>query len=199
VPFEQRWVDLSDKPEWFKAISPLGKTPVLLVDGVAVCESAVICEYLDEVYAPRVHPAAPLQRARHRAWMEFGSAVLSAIAAFYNAPDAASFDARRHELRARFAQVEEVLSDSGPWFAGETFSMVDAVFAPVFRYFDVFESLGMEGFFDALPKLRAWRSELAARESVRKAARSEYAQLLTRFLLDCSSEISRRVAVAVLA
>src|SRR5436190_19580491 len=31
VPFERVDVDLSNKPEWFKAISPLGKTPVLLV------------------------------------------------------------------------------------------------------------------------------------------------------------------------
>ena len=31
VPFERREVDLADKPAWFQTISPLGKTPVLLV------------------------------------------------------------------------------------------------------------------------------------------------------------------------
>ena len=44
-------------------ISPLGKTPVLLVDDAPVFESAVICEYLDETLALRLHPADALERA----------------------------------------------------------------------------------------------------------------------------------------
>ena len=90
VPFERRWVDLADKPAWFTAISPLGKTPVLLVRDEPVFESAVICEYLDETLAPRLHPADPLERARHRGWMEFGSQVLNSVWAYYTAPDAAA-------------------------------------------------------------------------------------------------------------
>ncbi len=39
--FERRWVDLANKPDWFKAISPLGKTPVLLVAETPIFESAV--------------------------------------------------------------------------------------------------------------------------------------------------------------
>ncbi|WP_228288010.1 glutathione S-transferase family protein [Thiothrix subterranea] len=42
-----------EPPDWFKAISPLGKVPVLLVDGTPLFESAVILEYVDEVYPPR--------------------------------------------------------------------------------------------------------------------------------------------------
>lgn len=44
VAFERRWVDLANKPGWFLAVSPLGKTPVLLVGDQPVFESAVICE-----------------------------------------------------------------------------------------------------------------------------------------------------------
>src|SRR6185436_19674660 len=87
VPFTRRDVDLASKPDWFRAISPLGKTPVLLVGDTPIFASAVICEYLDDTLPPRLHPADALQRARHRAWMEFGSAVLNGIAAFYNASD----------------------------------------------------------------------------------------------------------------
>ena len=54
VPFERLWVDLADKPAWFTAISPLGKTPVLLVNDDPIFESAVICEYLDETLPPRL-------------------------------------------------------------------------------------------------------------------------------------------------
>ena len=78
VNFERRVVDLANKPDWFLAVSPLGKTPVLLAgeepDRTAVFESAVICEYLDDTLTPHLHPADALERARHRSWMEFGSA-----------------------------------------------------------------------------------------------------------------------------
>ncbi len=86
VAFERRDVDLADKPDWFKAVSPLGKTPVLLAGDDAIFESAVICEYLDDTLLPRLHPGDALQRARHRAWMEFGSSVLNTIGAFTTHP-----------------------------------------------------------------------------------------------------------------
>ena len=56
-------VDLADKPSWFVAISPLGKTPLLQVDDAVIFESAVILEYLEETVPPALHPATPLQRA----------------------------------------------------------------------------------------------------------------------------------------
>ena len=86
VPFTRRDVDLANKPQWFKEVSPLGKTPVLLVPE-PIFESAVICEYLDDTLLPRLHASDPLLRARHRGWMEFGSAVLNDIAVFYTAAD----------------------------------------------------------------------------------------------------------------
>ena len=48
VNFERTYIDLANKPDWFLAISPLGKTPVLLADDVPIFESAVILEYLEE-------------------------------------------------------------------------------------------------------------------------------------------------------
>jgi len=198
IRFERQDIDLARKPDWFLKISPLGKTPVLRVDGEAIFESAVICEYLDETAAPRLHPEDALQRARHRSWIAFGSAILDIIGAFYNAPSEEALAARAAELRARFRQVEAALeSGSGPWFAGEQFSMVDAVFGPVFRYFDVFDEIGDFGVFADTRKLNAWRHALAQRESVRKAVRPEYPELLHTFLQQRGSALSRRMAVAL--
>jgi glutathione S-transferase len=193
VAFERRYVDLAYKPDWFKTVSPLGKTPVLMVDDDAIFESAVICEYLDDTLLPRLHPADALKRAQHRAWMEFGSGVLNTIAAFYNAPDVATFERNRESLQQRFAQLEAVLPEQGPYFAGESFSVVDAVFGPVFRYFDVLESVGETAFFEDLPKVRTWRAALALRSSVQRAVSSGYAGELHRFFLARGSELSRRI------
>lgn len=192
LAFERQDIDLAHKPEWFLKVSPLGKTPVLLVEGEAIFESAVICEYLDDTTQPRLHPADALQRAKHRAWMEFGSAVLNLIAALYSAPDEATLLARAADIRARFVQVEAALGD-GPFFAGEAFSIVDAVFGPVFRYFDVIDEIGDFGWWDGLPRLQRWRSALASRPSVVQAVRPDYPEKLRAFLLARKSVLSSQM------
>ncbi|MCW5651367.1 MAG: glutathione S-transferase family protein [Ramlibacter sp.] len=195
VAHERRDVDLSDKPGWFTAVSPLGKTPVLLVGEEPVFESAVICEYLDEMFEPRLHPEAALTRAQHRGWVEFASAVLNTIAGFYNAPDALALATRRAALRAQFERLEPALSARGPLFAGPAFSLVDAAWAPVFRYLDAFEAAGEAGWLEGLPRLQAWRAGLAQRGSVRSAVAADYPLRLRQFLAARPSELGRRIRV----
>jgi glutathione S-transferase len=172
VPFERIDIDLANKPDWFLAISPLGKTPVLQVGDKAIFESAVILEYLEETQPKPLHPADPLTRAEHRAWIEFGSTVLSDIAGSYAAPDDATFGAKTAQLEARFARLETRVAAS-PWFDGGEFSLVDAVFGPVFRYFDVFDGIADFGILAGKPKLVRWRQALAARPSVRAAVSAD--------------------------
>ena len=181
VPFERIDIDLANKPDWFLALSPLGKTPVLQVGDTAIFESAVILEYLEETEKKALHPADPLIRAEHRAWIEFGSAVLNDIAGFYAAKDEATFKAKTAQLEQRFARLELRVAAS-PWFDGENFSLVDAVFGPVFRYFDVFDEIGDFGILAGKPKLARWRKGLAARPSVRSAVAADYPALLRDFI-----------------
>jgi glutathione S-transferase len=187
VPFERVDIDLANKPDWFLKISPLGKVPVLVVRSdeaeVALFESKVICEYIEDTQAgAKLHPRDALQRAQHRAWMEFGSTILSELWGLETTGDPAIFESKRATVAAKFARVEEALG-SGPFFAGEQFSLVDAVFAPIFRYFDVFDTLIDLSVFAKAPKVRAWRAELAKRPSVRTAVGADYPQLLHAFLV----------------
>jgi len=190
VPFERIDVDLANKPDWFLKISPLGKTPVLQVGEVAIFESAVILEYLEETQPKPLHPAEALRRAEHRGWIEFSSAVLNDIAGLYAAPDEAAFKAKVIQLEARFARLEGRLAAS-PWFDGEKFSLVDAAFGPVFRYFDVFDEIGDFGILAGKPKLARWRAALAAHPSVKSAVSAEYPALLHDFLKRRNSWISQ--------
>ena len=196
VAFERIDNDLADKPAWFLAISPLGKTPVLLVDGQPVFESAVICEYLEDTAAPRLHPVDPLERARHRSWMEFGSALLNTIAGLYNAADGEALQHKANALRAQLAQLDAALQH-GPYFAGKRFSMVDAVFGPVFRYFEVLDTVeGLPPLADT-PRLRAWRQALAQRPSVAQAVGADYPALLRNFLLARGTALSQQMLATV--
>jgi glutathione S-transferase len=195
VRFERIDIDLAHKPEWFLAISPLGKTPVLKVGDRAIFESAVILEYLEETQANKLHPADPLTRAEHRAWIEFSSAVLNDIGGFYVAPDAAAFDAKAQSLAAKFMQVERRLG-AGPHFDGPHFSLVDAAFGPVFRYFDVFDRIGDFGVLAGKPKVSAWRKVLALRPSIKAAVGDDYEARLWAFLEARKSHLSRLMANA---
>ncbi|GAB3541622.1 glutathione S-transferase family protein [Noviherbaspirillum agri] len=192
VDFERIDIDLSAKPDWFLAVSPLGKTPVLQVDGEAIFESSVICEYLDDTFAPPLHPADALQRARHRAWIEFASATLNKLWSFYTTKDAAAFDAASRTLAEHFQQLEKALKE-GPYFAGERFSLVDAAFGPVFRYFDVFGDATGTDFFETTPKVRAWSRALAQRPSVQTAVAPDYAERLKEYVIGHHSLLGERL------
>ena len=190
VTFERTDIDLSNKPDWFLAISPLGKTPVLVVDGTPIFESAVILEYLEDTQPHALHPHDALDRARHRAWIEFGSAVLNDIAGFYSAPNDKALEAKVAALRAKFLRLDAELGE-GPWFDGHRFSLVDVVFGPVFRYFDVFDAIGEFGVFTGLARVRAWRYELERRVSVKSAVSEDYPTLLRDFIRRRNSYLSQ--------
>lgn len=199
VAYERTYVDLGDKPDWFRAISPLGKVPLLVVhrgDGsdATIFESAVICEYLEETQpgAP-LHPGDPLDRARHRGWIEFGSSILSDLWGFETATDAAAYEAKRRALQQKFRHIEAELG-AGPYFSGTGFSLVDAVYAPIFRYFDVFDTIADTGIFEDVPKVCAWRRALAQRPSVQDAVLGDYAQRLGAFLCDHDAHLLKLAA-----
>ncbi len=181
VPFERVYIDLGSRPDWFLKASPLGKVPLLMVDGEVLFESNVIVEFLEDTQPNPLHPADPLLKARHRGWMEFGSAILSDIWTVETTADPSAFRTKVAAIRDKFARMESILG-SGPYFAGDRFCVVDAVFAPIFRYFDVFDAIEDLGIFADLPKVTAWRKALAARLSVRNAALPDYNDLLRDFL-----------------
>ena len=189
VAFERTFIDLANKPDWFLAISPLGKTPVLMVGGAAIFESAVILEYLEETQPSPLHPSAPITRAEHRAWMEFSSAVLNDVAGLYGAPDKDAFDTKATALSNRFRQLEDKLG-IGRYFDGNRFSLVDAVFGPVFRYFDVFDQIDDFGILSSKPRVSAWRKALSTRPSIKAAVNSDYVSRLWSFLDARNSHLS---------
>lgn len=189
APFIRTDIDLANKPAWFLAVSPLGRTPVLMVGPHAIFESAVVLEYLEDTLAPALHPGDPLERARHRSFIAFASAILDNIAGFYGAADATRFDAAAKALGDKFARLEAELGD-GPYFAGERFSLVDAAMGPVMRYFDVFDRIADFGILAGTPKLGRWRHALSERPSVRDAVATGYDDALRDFLLRRRSHIS---------
>lgn len=193
VPFRRTMIDLANKPDWFNAVSPLGKTPVLKVGETAIFESNVILEYLEDSQPAPLHPKDPLQRAQDRAWIEFSSATLNDIGGFYNAKDAESFAVKVKHLTDKFTRLEAELGN-GPFFGGAEFTLVDAAFGPVFRYFDVFDRIKDFGILTGKPRVQAWRKALAMRPSIIAAVDPDYNALLLAFLKKRDAHLGTLIA-----
>lgn len=193
IPFTRTDIDLANKPAWFKQKSPMGKVPILIVDdNRALFESSVICEYLDEVTADSLHPRDSFEKANHRALIELGSAILNNIASLYNAKEKARFQNIHTEIQGKFQFLEKELSGI-PFFSGDKFHLIDAVYGPIFRYFEVFDSFTELNTFAHLPKCQLWRKILSQRKSVKQAVSEDYPALLVQFLINRDSYISQLI------
>ena len=66
IPFEEAFCMTSQDEAYLKR-SPMGKVPYLDIDGQCLCESQVICEYLEDHYREKpLYPSDALERARVR-------------------------------------------------------------------------------------------------------------------------------------
>jgi glutathione S-transferase len=180
IAHERTYIDLANKPDWFRAMSPLGRVPVLETDAGVLFESQVIAEYLDEITLGSLHPNDVLEKARHRAWIEFGSETLAAIGGFYSAADAEGFEKQRRALRKKFERINKEIS--GSYFAGNAFYMIDGVWGTIFRYFDVFDQIGDFEIMTDLEAVQNWRKAVSKRPSVVAAPPEGYAERLEQFL-----------------
>src|SRR5262245_10879431 len=121
---------MKNKPDWFSALSPSGKAPVLVADGHVVFESSIIMELIDETHPPALLPIEPFERARHRQWVETANELLSHMPKMWSAASREDHDAARRSFGAILVRIEgEPVAPQG---AGDGLSFVDVAFAPIF-------------------------------------------------------------------
>lgn len=174
-------INLQDPPDWFKAISPLGKVPVLLVDGKPLFESAVILEYLDEVFPPSLHPADPLEKAVHRGWIEFCSELIMRQFHTLTAKDESAFNEACDSLKLGLQRLDGQLAAEGPYFAGQDFHLVDCVYAPLFmRLALVKKNFGLA--LELSPRMQAWSDALLALDAVKTSVVEDFEAVFLNFL-----------------
>ncbi len=82
LPYEQIQQLPFTRDAQYRKINPLGKIPTLQDGDLTICDSTVICEYLEEAYpqAP-LYPANPADRARARWLEELGGSRVAELAA----------------------------------------------------------------------------------------------------------------------
>jgi len=179
--FEFRHIDPDNRPDWFLAISPHKKVPVLRIDdAVSLFESSAIAEYLDETIAPQLHPEDPVQRAVNRAWTDYVPTFASAVTATGYSADEAAYKAAAEKIPTAFGQLERALekqSPAGPFFNGAKYSLVDAAYAPFLQRYYYLDRVKPLGVIDKFPRLKAWAQALLKRPSTHSFPEAEFEAL----------------------
>ena len=156
-------------------VSPAGRVPVLHHDELVVWDSLAICEYVNELApAAQLWPADPARRARARAISAEMHAGFAALRRDMSMDLGADRSGQGHtpdalaDVRRVCAIWREALAASGGPFLFGAWSIADAMFAPVTARFTghgVELDAVCKGYvaaIDALPAMRAWRTDAAA-------------------------------------
>ncbi len=182
LDFKHSEINLQDKPAWFEALSPYSKVPVLQRGGEVIYESAIINQYLEDVYPdPALMPADPGLRAMARIWIDYDNVKFTV--AFYRVLLEQDRD-RRAALAQSIIDMLGVIEvealgklgyadgNAGPYFLGSEISLADLSFYPHLERFAVLaEYRGIE-----MParceRLQAWLAAMAERPSVQATSHS---------------------------
>lgn len=192
VDFDITYIDLANKPDWFLAISPFGKVPVLRVGDDVVFESAVINEYLDEVNPPSMHPQDPLQKAVNRAWGEFSSGLNMSMFHWATADSEEEAIKYFETMISDLKKVEAQLAE-GPFFNGSDFRIVDAAFAPFFMRVTFVEEALKTSYLDAFPKVQRWRNALLEKQSVQTSVVPDIKDRFITYITDKGSHLAKQI------
>jgi len=165
VDYDIEFIDVYNPPEWFLKLSPTGKVPILVVDDTILFESAVIGEYLEEVYPPAIHPSDPLLKAQNRAWIEYTSPLYMGFFKLVMAKDKETVDSALKDFKKNLAGLSEAKAQQ-PWFNGDEFSMVDIAAAPFFLRAKFLKDYLNTDLLKDFSSLQSWSDTALTRQSV---------------------------------
>ncbi|KAK3573518.1 hypothetical protein QTP86_026041 [Hemibagrus guttatus] len=150
-------IHLKSKPDWYLEKNPHGAVPALETPcGHVVYESAITCEYLDELYPEKkLFPTDPFAKAQQKMLLEEYSQV---IPLFYKIPmtknkgqDVSALEA---ELKEKLSNLNKVLANKKTkFFGGDSVSMIDYLIWPWFERAEAWE---LKHCLNATPVLNNW-------------------------------------------
>ncbi|HVA13344.1 MAG TPA: glutathione S-transferase family protein [Stellaceae bacterium] len=202
IEFEFRHIEPDNRPDWFLAISPHKKVPVLRIDDkLSLFESNAIAEYLDETISPRLHPEDPIERAINRAWTDYVPTFAESVTGAGYAPSEEGYNQAVEKIPVAFERLEKALEKlgAGPFFNGAKFSLVDASYAPFLQRYYYLDRVRKVGQIEKFPRVEAWAKALLARPSVHTFPEAELEPMYREGLRRRKSWLSQFVDAARVA
>ena len=202
IEFEFRHIEPDNRPDWFLAISPHKKVPVLRIDDkVSLFESNAIAEYLDETIAPRLHPEDAIERAINRAWTDYVPTFAESVTGSAYADSEAEYKAATAKIPTAFERLEKALEKQGkgPFFNGAKYSLVDAAYAPFLQRYYYLDRVKHLGLIEKYPRVKAWADALVARPSTHSFPEAEFEAMYRQNLKRRNKWVSQFVTDAKVA
>ncbi|CAM3343848.1 glutathione S-transferase family protein [Thalassospira profundimaris] len=187
-------IALDAKPDWFLELSPTGNVPVLVVDDERMLfEAAAICQYLDAMCWKSLYSADTYYRALEQGVIAIADKILALTAdLIYRDLSEQAVDATIHAIHMQMSIVSNLITPS-IIFEDKDLSMLDIVFATVFRPFALI-SIGLNrDLFAGFPGLRGWASGLAAHQTVRNAVPATYHREMHEFIASKEGYLAKRI------
>jgi glutathione S-transferase len=182
VAFDIQYIELDDPPDWFLEISPAGRVPVLRVDDREVLfESAIINEFIDDVTPGSMRPDDPLVLARNRGWIAFGETCLFDQHRVILAADEDAYDEGVESMLRNLKKLEAAL-DPGPYFNGETLSLVDCAYAPLWMRYAWLNQRHRLFTAEDFPNIARWGDALVELPEVKASVVPDFYRLLSEFI-----------------
>ncbi len=131
-------VDAAPRSDEVTRISPAGKVPVLVADGVPITDSVAIMTFLADRHGALTFPAGSIERARqdsltHMILDEMDAVLWAAARHSFILPAHLRVPAVKDSLKWEFAQSETALAhrmaEEGPFLMGETMTIADILLA----------------------------------------------------------------------
>ena len=182
IPYEKKYIELSNKPDYFVKDAPLGKVPLLYVDDKPLFESMAICEFLEENFPQNsLHPKDAYSKNWHRAWMEFSNGLMASLFGIIFAQDQENFDIKKAEMVSKLTILDKHLKFN-PYFDGEKFCLLDIFMASVFKPLTFIDNKFTLEIFDLHKNVATYVESVVTRGSLSKSLPSDYEDLFKSFL-----------------
>ncbi|MBD2207161.1 glutathione S-transferase family protein [Calothrix sp. FACHB-1219] len=186
IEFTPVEIDLQNKPEGYTQISRYGKVPAIAHGDVEIYESAVINEYLEEVFPePALLPKEPGEKAIARIWIDYANTrFVPAFNKLLRGKDSAEQEQGHREFIESLLYIEQEglgkLSGNGPYWLGDKVSLVDISFYPWFERLPLLEHFRKFSLPAETPRIQQWWNTLRDRESI-KAVENPVSFYIERF------------------
>ncbi|KAL1349807.1 glutathione S-transferase 3 [Arachis duranensis] len=161
---------IKGKSPFLLQVNPIHKqVPVLIHKGRPICESAIIVQYIDEVWNDKnpIMPSDPYEKAQARFWVDFIDKKIYETWRKMWLSEGEEHETWKKELISIFKQLEEILGDKA-FYGGDTFGFLDIGLIPFYSWFYAYETYGNFKMEAECPKLIAWAKRCMQRDTVSK-------------------------------
>ncbi|MBD2534434.1 glutathione S-transferase family protein [Nostoc flagelliforme FACHB-838] len=172
IDFTPIEIDLQNKPDGYTQISHYGKVPAIKHGDVEIYESAIINEYLDEVFPePPLLPRDPANKAIARIWIDYANTrFVPAFNKLLRGKDSTEQEQGRKEFTEALLYIEQEGLGKGDYLLGDQFSLVDISFYPWFERLPLLEHFRKFTLPAETPRLQTWWNSLSDRSSIQAVA-----------------------------